>query len=311
MMMMKVVVDNEIVKILAHDPSQVMKHPSIIDPENCLSFGWPSFLEYLELGSLFTNLPVFDQANSLFQACLSALCVNEEKEALFHLYDHLFADHLTQIKNLPQITAPFLLDAIKTQRQKPVFLVAEKILFPILAHFERELIEETSNTMHDLILYLAWDRMCVCLGKLFDYQSADPKFIKGLEVFKECLIESYQHIFLQGRTSPGIYRMMEALLFYQMREENVQKHTAAEWATLAQSFPLLKKQDELADFFYIDEAVTSTSSQNSDCNYLTLELPEKVNSRLNFARLMMEKLAEEVPQWNFILEPKKIICINF
>lgn len=208
---------------------------------------WPSFLKYLGLGSIFSNLPPFDQTQPLFVACVSTMHANTEKEVLFYMYDRLFAEVLTQIKNLPEINAPFLLQAIEQKRKTPSFLEAEKVPSALLTAYETAFKEKSADTIHDLVLYLAWDRMCVWMGSLFNFQSANPKFIQGISHLKECLIESYHHIAQQGKTSPGTYRLIEALIFYQMREENLQKHSAEDWALLNQSFRLLKNQDELVE----------------------------------------------------------------
>lgn len=311
---MKLVIDNQIVRILAHDATKIVKNPFISNPEHHISFGWPALLEYLGFGSVLSNLPVFDETQPLFVACISTLYANEEREVLFYVYDRLFAENLNQIKALPQINASFLLQAIREKRKKTFSLEVENVLTPALAAKEAALVDSASHTMHDLILYLAWDRMCVCMSHLFNHQSTDPKFVKGIDVLKECLIESYQHISQQGRTSPGLYRMLEALFFYQMRDENLPKHTAEEWTLLSQSFPFLKEQNELADFFYIDDAVSyeeklTTGEEGSEC-YLTLDSPECVNSRLALANYMVAKLKTEVPDWGYVLRPKKIVYLN-
>ncbi len=311
---MQIIVDNQVIKLLVSNNPAILRNPFLFSPDSHISFRWPSLLEYLELGEVLSNLPAFDQAQPLFGACVSSLCANNEKEDLFYMYDRLFAENLNQINGLPQIKPSFLLQAIKEQRQKVCFLGVKSVLSSTLDDYEKALAENTSHTMHDLILYLAWDRICVCMARLFDYQSTDPNFIKGVGVLKECLIESYQHIAQQGRTTPGIYRMLEALLFYKMREENLQKHTAVEWATLSQSLNALKAQDELVDFFYIDDAVTpeeklKTEEENSAC-YLTLDYPSMVNSRLSLAQYMMDKLKSEVPQWCYALRPKKIVYLS-
>jgi hypothetical protein len=306
---MKIIVDNQIVKLFVSDPTKILDNSSIFNGENQINFRWPSLLEYLELGSILTNLSAFDSGEPLFKACVAALCANEEKEVIFHLYDRLFAENLTQISDLPQINPIFLLQAIEAQRQKVVFSEAQNMLSPALAAYETALTEKASHTMHDLILYLAWDRMCVWMARIFDYQSNDPKFIKGVSVLRECLIESYQHIAKQARTTPGIYRMLEAFVFYQMREENLEKLTVAEWTILSESFPMLKAQDKLVDFFYIDDAVIPEEDLNSPECYLTLDTSERVNTRLRLAQFMIDALKSEVPGWNYTLRPQKIIYL--
>lgn len=311
---MKMIVDNQIVKLFVSNPTKILNNPLLFNSDNHVSFKWPSLLEYLELGSILSNLPAFEQNQPLFEACISTLCANNETDVFFHLYDRLFAETLNQIKALPQLKSSFLLQALKEQRQKKSFLEAKVLLSPVLDAYETSLTEKASHTMHDLILYLAWERMCVCLSRLFDYQSTDPKFIKGIAVLRECLIESYQHIAQQGRTNPSIYRMLESFLFYQMREENLEKHTTAEWALLSQSFQALKAQDDLADFFYIDDAVIlerdlKIEEENSEC-YLTLDPINKINARLSFAIYMLDKLKSEVPNWDYVLHQKKIVFLE-
>lgn len=311
---MKVTVDNQIVRIFNHNGAEIVKNLFISDLNNQINFRWPSLLEYLELGSLLSNVSVFDQTQPIFTACVSTLCANEEKEVLCYVYDRLFAENLTQIKALPQINASFLLNAIKEQQQKPSFLEVEKVLSLALSTYETALLEKPSETIHNLILYLAWDRMCVCMARLFDYPATNPKFIKGIGFLKECLLESYQHIAQKGQTSPGIYRMLESLVYYQMREENLPKHTEAEWKVLSQSFPVLKPQDEILDLFYIDDAIfpegkLKTEGENLDY-HLTLDSPDSVNSRLALAQYMMDKIKGDDPHWNYVLRPKKIAYLN-
>lgn len=298
---MKLIADNQIIKMLAYHPEEALKVPVLADPNNYLSFFWPSLLECLDLRSLFKGLPSFSPEEPLYKAFLAALLVNQEKEALFYLYDSLFAECLTQVKGLPQIDAAYLLHAIQQKKQEV------KAMFPALASYEAALLENASDTMHDLILYLAWDRMCVSVSRLFDYQSSDPAFMHSLEVLKECLIESYLHITQQGRTTPSLYRLLEALFFYEMREENLQKHTAEAWALLSQNIQILRAQDELADFYYIDDAVMPQSGSSA---YLTLDSPERVNLRLGLAQHMMEKLKLEVPEWSYEMQIKQVIYLD-
>ncbi|EFB40959.1 MULTISPECIES: hypothetical protein [Parachlamydia] len=303
---MKIVVDNQIVKFLAHDTAKIVKDPFLSSSGNYIHFGWSSLLEYLELGSIFSSLPVFDQTQPVFKACISVLFGNEAKEILY-MYDRLFAENLSQIQDLPSIKAAFLLQKMQEQRQKSSFPEVEKLLLPTLASYEVALRENTSRTMRDLILYLAWDRMCVCMAHLFDHQSTDPNCIQGMQVLKECLIESYQHIAQQGQTVPGIYRMIESLFFYEMRDENLQKHTSAEWSTLNHSFRALKAQDALMDFFYIDDAIIAQENLHTEeeafTYYLTLDSADKVNARLALAQCIMNKLNSEFPSWGYVLRP--------
>lgn len=299
---MKIILNNKLVSALHHAPSNFFENPIISDPDNSITFGWPALLEYINLGSLYSQLPPFEQGQPLYEASLRVLYENEEKEVVQYMYDRLFVEILNKIKAFPQIDAPLFLQAINERREHPSYVMLDKILSPTLKAYETALAENPSHTMHNLILYLSWDRMCVCITHLFNHQSVDPRFIKGLDVLKECLIESYLHISEQGRTKPGFYRLLEALFFYQMREENLQKHTDAEWALLTQSFPLLKGQDELADFSYIDDALVEDSSTH----HFTSDSPETVNSRIVLAQYMVNKLKMEFPDWKHTLHSQTV-----
>lgn len=310
---MKIIVDSKIIKLFVSNPAKILNNPSLSNESDSIRFRWSSLLEYLELGSIVSDLPVFEQNQPLFEACVSALCANEETEVLLHLYDRLFTENLNQITALPQMNPSFLLQSIKEKRQKKTFLEAKILLSPVLTDYETALTKNPSHTMHDLILYLAWDRMCVWMARIFDYQSTDPKFIKGIRVLRECLIESYQHIAKQGRTTPGIYRMLESFLFYEMREENFEKHTPTEWTILSQSFQALKPQDELLDVYYIDDAVAPESAlkaEEESSGYLTLDSPNRIDVRLSLAQYMVDKLKSEAPDWDYILRPQKIVYLE-
>lgn len=223
-----------------------------------ISWRWPTFLESKDLGSLFPLLPEFEPAEPL------RILHEGDREQIIYLYDCLFAEVLGQIKDLSEL----------------------KIALP----------EKT--TRHDLILYLGWERVCMLISQVFDYQSTDPKLIQGLEVLKECLIETYLHLVKDGKTTPSLFRLLETLFFYEMREENLHKHTEEEWTVLNQAFPLFK--EGLADFFYIDDM------DDEEAVYLTSELEDQVNTRLAFAHCMVSKLKREIPSWPIEIKPKKI-----
>ncbi len=280
---MKTVVDNQIARLLSGGPPPFFKQ-KLLYP---IHFKWPTLLTYLGLESIFSSLPLFDDKHPLFVATVSALYDHEDKEVVFHVYDLLFVESLNQIRALEQINAPFLLNAIQEKKKTSPFLEFEKVLAQTLKAYEMACIENAPNTMHDLILYVAWERMCIWMGLLFNYQSTHPKFLQGIDILKSCLIESYQHITQQRKTSPSIYRLLEALFFYEMREENLQKHTEANWALLTKSFPALKKEEELVDFFYIDDAVFA---KTEEVNYWTLDPPDLIQSRVSLATYFINQL---------------------
>lgn len=288
---MKNVIDNQIVRKIVQAPNETL------NMEGVISLRWPTLLEYLGLGNLMQKFPPFDQNQPLFEECLKILFTHNAKDVLHHLYDQLFAECLTQIKNLPEINPSWLINEINSKRQKTPLT---DLLEPDVFQYENALINNPSHTMHDLILFLGWDRMCVRTAILFDHQSADPTFMHSLEVLKDCLIESYHHIAQHGRTFPSLYRLIEALYFYEMREENLQTHSESEWTILSQALPALKGPDELADFFYIDDAVVP--NEENAVQYLTCDSPDKVNVRLALANYMLVKL--NYPSW-----PKNIIAM--
>lgn len=79
----------------------------------------------------------------------------------------------------------------------------------------------------------------------------------------------------------------------------------------SQSFQLLEPQDELVDFFYIDDAIVSEDKQTDGKTkqYGVIDSPDKVQARLGFARLMMHQLKLEIPSWNYTLLPGEIFYI--
>lgn len=306
---MKIFIEKSIIKTFAQEPQAIKAKILDLGLNHEWVFSWPSLLEYLDLGSLLSTLPLFDQTHALFNQCISILSLNEEKEAIFYLFDSLFVENLTQIKNLSQVDSAFFLQAIALKRQSEPFFNAEKELSSALEPYETALTVNPSHLMHDLILYLAWERICVWIGSLFDYQSSDQKFINNLQILKECLIESFQHITSQGRTSPSFYRLLEALFFYQVREENFQIHSQADWNILSQSFPVLLPPNCLADVRYVDNALVPLNKLNQQENsewYLTLDSQDKIDSRLKLANYMCNQLKTENPQWNYQLVQKQI-----
>lgn len=309
---MKIFIDNNIARILRAEPSKIAQLP-FLNPENPLILLWPTFLGYLTLESVLTELPPFEPTQQLFQACLTALSTYEEEATIYEMYDRLFTENLRQIQALPAINAEYLLQAIK---ERKTLLVEEKdiILLNALDDYEIKLSKSPSLTMHELILYLAWEQICLQMAVLFDYQSRNAKFIQGLDILKGCLLESYSHITQQEKIPLSIYRLFEAFFFIQMREENLQLHSDAEWAILNKSFKAIKTPDEVADVSYIDNGVVYTESLQpgktpSEC-YLTLIPETTLGIRLSFAQFMMKKIQAEFPQWNYSLQEKEVKSLS-
>jgi hypothetical protein len=313
---MKVFIDNKLLRKLSDSHS---KKEEIAFIESCVAagilkddqqmqvaFGWPSLLEYLDLGSIFETVPKFNIQNKLFALIISNLALDAEKEILIRLYDQIFVECLTEVKALDQIHPTFLLNQIKKKRQSH----SVGIFALSLDHYERLLIENPYNTIHDLILYLAWDRVCINLAILFEQPELNIR--KGLDVFKECALESFLHIAGQGRTIPSFFRLMEAIYAFKMRQDNLQSHTESEWLTLCQSSRALKDRNVLPDVYYIDAALIDVKS-NTDrdlAKVFTMDSTEKVKAALSLADYMIEKFKMEVPGWHYALGPVEISFVS-
>lgn len=305
---MEIVIDNQIAKKLRTDIEKKITD-LLADPNNRLIFRWPSLLEYLGLESLFISFSGFDESNPLFQATVATLHKPQEKETVLHIYDRLFAEVLTQIKELKQIQPNSLLEAIENSPKHHIKEI-EDAISKVLNDFKKLLSEKGYSVTHDLILYLAWDRMCVWLSYLFDYQSKDANFITALKVLQECLVESYVHISRQGQIIPSFYRLSESLIFYYMREESLDSHTPEEWETLSQSFQFLVGKDKIADCYYIDEAISILEGGASiEPHYLTLDSYDQIHMRLLVANVILGKLKAEFVDWDYVLNKKNIISI--
>lgn len=275
-----------------------------------IAFGWPSLLEYLNLGSLFQDFPKFDQQEEPLQEMISILSLQPEREQLIHLYDQLFVHCLTHVKALPEIHPHFLLNQIQEKSPNPPLFALS------LDSYKKAFLENPSHTIHDLILYLAWDRVCVNLAIVFEHLYPKTDILNHLEVLKECLVESFQHITSQGRTAPGFFRLIEALYAYQMRDENLQTHTDSEWLILCQSARTLKPRELLNDIFYVDatliqkEKVNKVQQEKSVVKILTLDSSEVVKASLSLAHYIIEKLKHEIPDWQYTLSPVEVICLK-
>lgn len=278
------------------------------DKELEFVLGWPSLFEYLGFGFLFENTPKLDQKNKIFASVVEALLMDCDKEVITYLYDQIFVECLTQVKGLPQIHPKVILEEIR-KRKFTLFAHLEDPFTAALNHYEKKFSEDPQNAFHDLTLYLAWDRVCVYLATLFDHTSL--KIHNGLQILKECLVESFQHITQHGKTAPGFFRLVEALYAYQMKDENLQKYSEAEWLTLCQSSNALKPREYLADVSYIDASVVEEKSNDKNSlKVLVLDSPEKIHASLGLSDYMLGKLKADVPNWNYSFRPMEIICLQ-
>ena len=307
---MKITLDNRLTRILADNPSEIISHDLISMPESHIHFNWPSLLEYLDLSSSLPSLDGFDVAQPLFDTCIHALSTIKELETIQYLYDSLFTECLNQIKAVPDIHAARLLQSINVSKLKPSYQIVEKTIASSLTHYEDALHEKPSETLHDLILYLAWDRMCICIGRLFDYPCADQIFIQNLDILKKCLLESYLHITEHGRTQPSLYRLLEAFFYLQMREENIEKHSAEEWEMLSKSFKILSDPNKLINFDYIDRGVKEIESEQDAVSYLTIDHADRIDLRITLTKFLIDKIRTEHPEWKYTFLPQHVTFYN-
>jgi hypothetical protein len=255
---------------------KILQGESADFPNGCaLTLSWPTLLECLSLGDLLADFPLFNLASSLKPEM--------SQESLFSLFDELFAEILTLVKNLPQIDRPVLLQRIQEVK-------IEQFRDP-LKKYEALFLEQPYETMHDLILYLAWDRVCINLAHLFE--TAHPDLNPYLRVLKECLLESFIHITKTGKSTPSFFRLMETFYAFYMREENLQSYSETEWLILCQSSAALKPREELPDVFYIDQA-----RQGSKGTIFTTQSAETVQATLSLYTLIVNREKENWPDLN-------------
>ncbi len=275
-----------------------------------LHLNWPSFLEIIDLEALFWSFHPLNEEDALYNFLLSMLNKNDQQVLLTCLYDQVFIDCLTKVKKLPQIDQTFLLNQIQKKRDLIQVPLVKKLFAASLNYYEKLLQVDPYHTIHDLTLYLAWDRVCVNLAVIFEHPSF--KSVDGLTTLKECLIESFQHITKQGETTPGFFRFMEALYAILMREENLPIYSEEEWLILCQSAEALRSREIVCDAPYIDRILVDkySNSKKRAQLILTLDSIEKVNASLKLAEFEIKKLNQEKMAWNYSLSPVEIVCFK-
>lgn len=318
---MKAFIQNQLMRKMIEDASkhgtsplfEACRNAGLLGPAEKLEivFGWSSLLEYIGEKSLFKTFPLFSQHNELFAFLISTLALNTKKDLLARLYDQIFVECLTQVKALPQIDQNFLLHHIREKRKALSSQQLEELFSASLNQYEKVLTENPYHALHDLTLYLAWDRVCINLAIIFEHPFSNPAIGTVLDILKECLLESFQHITQEGRTSPSFFRLLEALYAYQMRDEYLQSYPEGEWLILCEGSKSLTPREEVADLFYIDEAIVNGESSNKEpLMVFTMKTGQTVKSTLALANYMLKKLRGEVPGWHYALSPAKVICVK-
>jgi len=283
------------------DKKLVRNHVSI-DSQKPVNLSWAAFLEYIETGPLFGKFPPFNEQNPLYSLIISILPLQAHEDFLIELYDQVFVECLTHTKAIPQIEHAFLMDRIQKKRGDDIFEHARR-------HYETYLREYPYEAIHDLTLYLAWDRVCFNLSKLMEEPSSNPVVQKNTHVLKNCLIESFQHIAAQGKTTPSFFRLMAALIAFYMRDENLETHSEEEWTTLCQQLGWIntvEDDSELADVPYVDLSF----AQGQDAyRVLTLDSTEKANGLQTLMELTIRKLQVEEVNWKYAVNKMEFISL--
>lgn len=278
--------------------------------------GWPSLLELLDLGNLFEDFPYLTHQSELYSFIIARLAYASEQENLIRAYDQIFVECLTYVKALPMIHPDVLLEKIE-KKQRLLQSHGDTSFFSAsLGRYEKLLAEDPKNFMHDLILYLAWDRVCINLAMIFEHVSVDVNVQPGLNVFKHCLIESFEHITGQRRTRPSFFRLMEALYAFQMRNENMDSPTDAEWSILCEGAVALTPREKLSDAWFIDGAIKSQSQLNEIGNHkellkvLTIDSPENIHASMSLASYMIHILNTSNTGKVFYFQPTEVMCLK-
>jgi len=270
---------------------------------------WPGLLEYLNFNSALDKLPILDPQNKIFQSIVDILKFKADKEVVVYLYDQIFVEYLRLVKATPQVHFDFLINEIQSKSDNPLFQGEQDPFSVTLVYYKNRLIKQPKETLHDLVLYLAWDRVCVFLGRLFDDTSLQAS--NGLEILRECLIESFQHITEDGKTLPSLYRLIEALYAFKMKEESLQSYSEKEWDTLCKSSQALQSIDSLADASYVDDSLSyREQSEPFALKFLTLDNVDTVKARLMLTKYMLNGLKEEVSKWPYVLRQYDIACLK-
>lgn len=289
-------------KILAQD--NLSAFSTIFTEKVFLTPNWSSFFSSLPLDGLLEDFPLLNEEEGLLASIGKHLEKDLREQDLFDLYDLLFVECLTSLKNLKSLDGAFLLKLLEEKKHSS--------LFPFLWEgYEKKFLETPSQTLHDLILYLAWDRMCVCAAVLFEQTTSDPKKIANLHFFKNCLVESFFHIKKDKKTVPSFFRFVEALYAYDLREEQLDRHTPEAWSILCKGASALKPRHFLSDTAYIDFALQQEkSSESSSSKFVTFSPPENIQASLQLAHFYLQKIRSDARTAFYQFSPLQIVCLQ-
>lgn len=297
---MKLLIDPAIVRGIVKENLSVE-----LSQSDEIMLGWPGLLEFLEI-EIARSFPSFTKDDPLYQEIIIALEAKPHPEHLEHLFDQVFVKCLNWVRSKQEIHPTFLAHAIRERKSSQLFSKP-------IDHYERLFLEHPYHTIHDLTLYLGWDRVCVDMAVLFEYQSTSDHVKQGLSLLRSCLIESFQHITAQKKTIPGFFRLAEALYAFQMREESLQTYSDAAWQTLCESAQALRPRDQFLEVPYIDQALFDTKNSAHlplSAKALTLDSWDKVNKSLGLARYMIDTLKNEDVDWHYDLQAMEVSSLS-
>lgn len=259
-----------------------------------ISLNWPSYFVLMRCNNLYDSLPPFVPENNLFSYGVDRLN-GSDSDTIIKFYDELFVEYLTLIKNLPEVDAFALRYNVTNIPSNPHY-------DSTLETFKHYLNEHHTIVMHDLILYLAWDRVCSAIATLFEQQTLQTS---NLEILKECLIESFIHITHTKKSNPSFFKLCEALWAFQMREEFLDSYSETDWETLAKASIAQKPKEILHDAFYLDEAFSEGDGE--PITFFTAEKKDRIDAGLKLGKYFQDKLKKEYPNWNFVLNETAVI----
>lgn len=272
-----------------------------------VALDWPALLNLLDADDFVKNFPPFTSQDPLYQQIIIALEAKTHPELLEHLFDQLFVESLNWVRSQTEVDPNYLAEKI---RQKQTLQALGPILSKPLLHNQKLLFGQPYPFIHDLIFFLAWDRVCINLAILFEYPSVAVNVKPGLVILRNCLIESFQHIMAKQETTPSFFRFIEALYAYEMREEHLQSYSDREWITLCESAQALRSREEIIDVSYIDKFIIDRKHFSFSSKVLTMDSSEKVNKSIGLARYMIDKLNSEDQNWHYELQSTEIICLH-
>ncbi len=289
---MDIFLDSKLLQKITNDPEQITvltqtaKNLNLLPIEESLQvqLDRPSF--FTCMGGEFP-LDEFNVKNPLFDYLVSH--PNLSEEVIIRFYDQIFVECLTKVKSLPYMQYEFLSAKIEEREKNPA-------LASSLFSYREKMKQTPYPFLHDLILYLGFDLVCIRLAILFENIPTIPI---RLEILKSCLVESFNHIKKDGKTSPGFFRLTEALYAYQMREEKLKQYSEEEWAILCKGTIALRSRNYFLNVGYIDLAL----SEKNPVIVFTSESSEIVKATLALAKYNLSALGNE-----YQIEKVKIVC---